>query len=595
MVVVCAVFSRGLLNDFVQWDDDINIYKNPHVQGLDAGRVKWMFTDIGWVRYYAPLAWLSVAVIHEFSGLDPFGYHLASLLLHCANSVLLYWLIRMLVREHLGSRLTPGQELKFSICCAAGVLFWALHPLRVEAVAWATGLSNSQALFFALLALLAYLRSRHPMQQPARRFGWYWAAVVCYLASLLTYPITLGLVVVIPLLDVYPLRRFKAAGGFLNAAAGRIWAEKLPFVAVAMAVLAFTVYRRFAVGGIWAAPLTLEQFSLTERIMQAFYVWACYLWRTALPFDLSPVYTSLMWFKPFSAPFVLSALLVLGLTGLLLWRRHTWPGLTTLWLAYLIILVPVLGWTEHPHYPNDRYSLIAGAAWSFLLTGVLFALWERVQFRGRLLACTTGVLSLFALITIVQIGFWRDTETLFTRTLSKLGGHRYACDIHWRLGQWMLEKNRLEDAAQQFQAAANIDSNYALPCDGLGQVREKQGRWAEALEWYRNAIRINPGLGRTQNQIAWLLATAGDPAVRNGAEALSIAQQLAARGGANAPEVLRTVAAARAESGDYANAARDANRALSLARLTKDDGLAASLEKELALYKSGRPFHQSAP
>src|SRR5262249_44884345 len=151
--------------DFVMWDDDINIYRNPHHGGLSWGRVVWMFTDIYYVVYYGPLSWLSLSVIYEFFGFNPFGFHLASFLLHFANTALVYFLIRHLLRRfskgsnHEGA-LTGGSPANtgvappsLAIAAGLGALLWSVHPFRVEAVAWATGISHLLSALFALLSL----------------------------------------------------------------------------------------------------------------------------------------------------------------------------------------------------------------------------------------------------------------------------------------------------------------------------------------------------------------------------------------------------------------------------------------------------------
>src|SRR5205823_3655595 len=98
--------------------------------------------------------------------------------------------------------------------------------------------------------------------------------------------------------------------------------------------------------------------------MQAFYIWAHYVWRPLVPGDLAPVYTTLVEFRPMTLPFVASALLVVGVTTVLIWKRREWPVALTLWVAHLVLLAPLIGVTEHPHYPSDRYSYLQGVLWA---------------------------------------------------------------------------------------------------------------------------------------------------------------------------------------------------------------------------------------
>lgn len=466
-----AVFARGLRNDFVKWDDDINIYRNPHIQGLDAARLQWMFTDSGWVRYYAPLSWLGVAVIHQFSGLNPLGYHLANVLLHCANVVLVFLLLRAVLsvwKERMGAL---ASEPALTLGAALGALLWALHPMRVEPVAWATGYSNCQAMMFGLLALLAYLRAQAPEAAGRARGLWLAFSAAAFGLSLLTYPTTIPLPALLVLLDAFVLRRFASGWQpWRHAAARRVWLEKIPFVAVAALFLGVTIYRRVTVGGIWDAPMPLSQFGLADRIMQAFYVWAYYVWRPWMPFDLSPVYTSLMWFEPFEARFVVSALLVAGVTVALVAFRRRWPWALALWLWHLLVLVPMLGLTEHPHYTSDRYNLIASLAWSALLAGAVLWAWPRRDLRWRVITGCAAAIACFALLSVAQIGVWRDSATLFRHILVRLGDDRYKPDIYLRLGESFEERRQFQEARQHYEQALLLRPDFAKARSGWERV-----------------------------------------------------------------------------------------------------------------------------
>src|SRR5258706_9494461 len=160
--LVCAtilVYWRCLSADFVAWDDDINVYQNNHIKGLDLERLKWMFTDTQGALRYKPLSWLAWALIYGCSDLSPFGYHLANLVLHSLNTVLVFLLLRRLLiseeKEH-------AAQISFPLmACAWGTLLWSIHPLRVEPTAWVTGLPYSLSLAFLLGSFLLYLRSRN--------------------------------------------------------------------------------------------------------------------------------------------------------------------------------------------------------------------------------------------------------------------------------------------------------------------------------------------------------------------------------------------------------------------------------------------------
>ena len=189
IVSVFLVFGRVTQADFVKWDDDINIYKNPQFGGLEAGRLKWMFTEFKSTRVYCPFALLTQAVVYEFFGLNPRGYHLVNLLFHMANTALVFALLCRLF-PLLGPAKWPSEnQLPQYACATAGALIWAVHPLQVEPVAWATAIVYVQGTFFLLLALLGYVLFLSGQGLHPRRF--YWLSLLAFAVSLSTYPIAL--------------------------------------------------------------------------------------------------------------------------------------------------------------------------------------------------------------------------------------------------------------------------------------------------------------------------------------------------------------------------------------------------------------------
>ena len=265
-----------------------------------------------------------------------------------------------------------------------------------------------------------------------------------FAASLLTYPLALSYVAVLILIDFFPLRRF--GQGFFVPAARRVWLEKVPFVLVFGLVFAATLWARGHGSWQWERPVNLEQFGLLSRVMQAFYIWAYYLWKPLLPFDLSPVYTTLGEFDPLSLRFVLSLALVVASTLILFWKRRQWPGLFALWLCHLAVLVPFLGLTEYPHHPNDRYSYLVNITGSVLVAACLLKSWRDRSLRLKALAGAGMAAALLALLSFVQVGAWKNSEALFRHMIRKLGNDPYRSDIYWRLGMVLSSEGRMAEA-----------------------------------------------------------------------------------------------------------------------------------------------------
>jgi tetratricopeptide (TPR) repeat protein len=505
-----AVFPRALQADFVQWDDDTLLYQNPHLTGLNPATVKWAFTAFDYVVRYEPLTWLSWAAVYQVFGRDPFGYHLANLVVHALNVCLVFLLLRrMLALAQAGDDRAETASWG-RLFAGAGALLWAIHPLRVETVAWASAFLHGQAIFFLLLSAWAYVEAGTSAPQTIRRACFYWASVLAFLCSLFSYPIGLGFVVVLLALDVYPLRRFRAGrGGWWDARARALCLEKLPFVAVAGFCVGITLWARLHVTGGWLEAAPLSEFGLLHRAMQAIYIWAYYVWKTWWPFDLAPVYTTLLEFRPSDAPFVQS-LVFLGLaSALLVSQRRAWPAALPLWISYLALMVPVLGLTEHPHYPNDRYSNLPGILTSIALAAALFEGCRTARARALALAGCLATACALGAWSVRQVGLWRNSDTLLRHQLEQLGNDPYRFDLHWRLGRVLADQGRLDEAMSHYLASLSIVPEFAEAHYSLGVALERSGKTDDALREFETTLRLKPAYAEAHVRLGFILAARG--------------------------------------------------------------------------------------
>jgi hypothetical protein len=322
-----------------------------------------------------------------------------------------------------------------------GAGLWAMHPLRVEVIGWATQVRFAEAATFALLCVLAYLEAGTRHSARPWRSGFYWWAVGAFAISLLFYPSGIGVVIVLMVLDVMPLRR--ASPGTLDVRGGvRLFVEKIPFVLPGIFVAAMTVYGRFAAGGIFQGPVRMEAFGVGHRVMQAFYIAAYYVWKPLDVFHLSPIYIQLFSFNPMAAPFVWSAAGVVGMTAaaIVLWRRAPWVMLA--WVAHLALVFPFGGYFEHPHYPSDRYCYLQGVLWSVVICAALAWLWNRGWRRTVRVGVGMGValVGLLCVLSAAQARIWHDNKALFTFVLAAMGNDPYRGDIDWRLAGAYLDE-----------------------------------------------------------------------------------------------------------------------------------------------------------
>src|SRR5437879_4124817 len=329
-LVTVTAFLPALQNQFVNWDDSENFLDNLHYRGLAGTHLRWMWTTFH-MGHYAPLTWMTLGLDHLVWGMNPLGYHLTSLFLHAANAVVFYVLARRiltLARPGLADR---GHALAASAGFAA--LVFAIHPLRVESVAWVTERRDVLSGLFYLLTILVYLRAC-AREAPGRRS--YWLSVALFGCALLSKSMAVSLPIVLLILDVYPLRRLGGPLGWWSEPARRVYVEKIPFVLLAAAASALAVRAQVLLHSM--APL--DQLSVPARLAVSAYGLSFYLWKMLVPSNLSPLYERPLAVDPLAMPFILSYGVVLAITAIALALRRRVPGLSASWSAYVVALLP---------------------------------------------------------------------------------------------------------------------------------------------------------------------------------------------------------------------------------------------------------------
>lgn len=497
-VVTAAVFSRGVLNGFVSWDDGFMLVRNPYFRGLDPARVRWMFWNFT-ASKYQPLSWLTFGLDYLLWGMDPAGYHLTSLLWHAAASAV-FCLLAFRVLKSSGAGSNDRTRLLGAVFAA---LFFAIHPLRVESASWAANRGDPVSAFFYLLSLLLYIEERLA------------ASLICFILSLSAKATGITLPAVLLLLDVYPLGRRPSV---------KLVKEKLPFLLVALV---------FALVGLKGqstarALVPMARFGLLERVEQSFYGPVFYLAKTLWPFELSPLYVLSPRLQP--APFVLSAIFVAALTAAVVARRRRWPWALAAWVYYLLALLPVIGLVKLGlAIASDRYSYLPALA-PALLFGAAAA---SVSARRRLVA--TAVLAGLSILTISQIGYWHDSTTFWSRAIEvdpdcyvchknlsdallmqgrekEAGEHLWLSSLllakaRHELGEWYYNAGRYEEARLRFTEALEALPNVPETENNLGLTLARLGRLSEAVDHFNRALKVKPDFaGAARNRDAVLVA-----------------------------------------------------------------------------------------
>src|SRR5437667_8719796 len=326
-LVTFAAFLPTLQNQFVNWDDDDNFLGNPHYRGLTWTHLRWMWTTH--LGHYIPLTWLTFGLDYVLWGMNPVGYHLTSLALHMTSSVVFY---AIGVRLFAAARLAPGDGVAGKLGAAVAASLFAVHPLRVESVAWATERRDVLCGLFFLLAVLAYLRACDTPAGEGRWRRWYWAALGLGALALLSKSMAVTLPLVLLVLDVYPLGRLGGdRGGWSGPAARWVWAEKLPFVALSAGASAMALLALEHVKGI----KPIAALGVGDRVAISVYSLAFYLWKMGAPLNLSPLYELPERIEPLSRPYLGAAAVVAAVSAAALLLRRRWPALAPVWVGYV--------------------------------------------------------------------------------------------------------------------------------------------------------------------------------------------------------------------------------------------------------------------
>jgi len=502
-LVVIAAFVPILDNGFVLWDDERNFLANPFYRGLGAAQVKWAFSTF-WVGAYQPLAWLLFEAQYVFWQLDPRGYHLTSVLLHAANAVVLYVLtVAFLVRCGTDSC------LKSPWTCALGAglatALFAVHPLRVEAVAWASCQPYLPCALFSMLAVLAYLRAFR--LGPSPRWGWLVGSFLLFVAALLSHATAVSLPVVMLILDVYPLRRFGSGSGRrFGSSAWKALLEKVPFVIVSLVFVDLAIAARLPSG------VSIKHYRASGGIAQACYGIWFYIVKTVLPLNLNahyPLPGEISWLAP---PFLLSILGTLAMSVGLFLLRQRWPGMLAAWLSYLVILAPNSGFIRvSDEIAADRYSYMTMLGWVVLAAGCLCRLYQASS-RARPRAVVMITLSLGALLGLAamtrdQCRTWRDSEALSTHALNHGAGN--SSTAHNNMGVVLYRHGKLEAAAAQYARALRLDPGSAEAHLNLGILLSHQGQLEAAAAQYARALRLDPGSAEAHYNLGVILSRQG--------------------------------------------------------------------------------------
>ena len=508
ILIVLVVFSEVLTADFVMWDDDIIIYKNPNIGKISLERIYWAFTDVDSMMRYNPLTLLSWCATYHFFGHNPFGYHLVNWLLHGLSSGLLFLIIRkalLLLPVPSQSQTKTLFHRNINLIAMLAALFWAIHPLRVEPVSWATDRTYCQAVFFLLLTTFCYIEAVNSETNNKKRYFFLIiSALIFYIFSLLSYAIGTTYFIILLIFDVFLFKRIgKNTGWWRSQGAKKVWLEKMIFANPAIWIIVISVIVRINSAGPWSPAVPLSEFGIIDRLMQAFYITVYYIYKPFYPVDLSPYYTTLISFDPISFPFVASAFVFSLLAVFTFVFRKRWPIGLALLLSHIVLLIPVMGLFEHPHFPVDRYSLVSSICLSMLAAIVLINL-KNKNLSISLMTVLIIAVSILGWMTVKQVRVWHNSQSLFTHMIETLGNDPYRQHIYWRLGKYFYKNDKEEKAISNFKKTLEINPYHITANRCMAHIEYQKGNLKKTICHLKKCLVTNPDNSKIHYQLSQL-------------------------------------------------------------------------------------------
>ncbi len=501
------VYAQVWGHDFVNYDDPDYVTDNPIVsEGLTRHGVAWAFTTFHSSNWH-PLTWLSHMLDVQLYGLNPGPHHFTNLLLHMANTLLLFWLLHAMTGALGRSAFVAG--------------LFAVHPLHVESVAWVAERKDVLSTLLGLLTLCAYVG--YVRQPRLRRYG---LVLVLFALGLMAKPMLVTLPLVLLLLDFWPLRRIAFGSNPPGAAdprrdwqrqAFRLILEKIPLLALgaASSIVTLAAQRR---GG---SVTDLAMLPLKFRAASALVSYAAYIGKMLWPARLAVFYP---YPRTLPAAWVVGALLgLLGISIAVMKAGLRHPYLPVGWLWYLGTLVPVIGLVQvGSQLRADRYTYVPLIGLFIIVAWGIPELVARWAPPGMILPAAALLAILACMLTAWrQVQYWENSSTLWDHAQNVTTGNYLALN---NAGVALVKEGKMDEAILEFSEALRLEPGYADVHNNLGKALASQGKLGEAIAEYSVAVRIKPDFAEAHYNLGSALAGQGrmDDAVAQYSEALRI-------------------------------------------------------------------------
>ncbi len=478
-LMVFLVFGRTLGCGFV-FDDGVYVSRNLIVQrGLTWEGFRWALTYSA-IGHWHPLTWLSHMLDCQLYGLNAEGHHFTNVLLHTATVILLFLVLRQMT----------GALWRSAFVAAV----FAVHPLRVESVAWVAERKDVLSAFFFMLTLGAYLRY---VRQPSMiRYS---VVALCFALGLLSKNMLVTLPFVLLLLDYWPLNRIRNPESGIRDFA-RLLVEKVPLFALTIGSCVMTFLAPEKISGFLRLPLEL-------RLENAVVSYVTCLGQMFYPSGLACLYPNPTSNLPLWQ--VAGAVALLLAISVVVWTFHKQhPWLVVGWLWYLGMLIPVIGIVQISFYAHaDRYTYLPQIGLYIAIVWVVAGLTTTWRYRGQILATAASIIIVaLAVCTWRQISFWKNDESLWKHAIACTRGNYIAQN---NLGYDLAARGRTEEAVRHYQKALQINPDCVDCNNNLGTALLRQGKLNKALECFRHALAVDPTFAEAHNNMGILLARQG--------------------------------------------------------------------------------------
>jgi tetratricopeptide (TPR) repeat protein len=505
--IVWAVFGQTLHHEFVNYDDPAYVYKNPIItQGLSLHGVVWVFTHVD-VNTWFPVTDLSHQLDWQLFGSNAGGHHLTNVLLHAATAILLFLVLRKMT----------GMFWPAAFVAAV----FAIHPLRVESVAWVAERKDVLSGFFFMLTLWAwarYVQKRSEAESRKSNAGsaifaldprrWtldYYLALGFFSLGLLSKSMLVTLPFVLLLLDYWPLNRLPSCVSCaprprLHAWMGLIL-EKIPFLLLSAAICVVTVLTQKN------AVLAAQSSTFFSRAGNALLAYADYLGHMVYPAGLAVAYPHSDT-NPSVWGVCLSALLLFCISAGVMAGRRKYPYLVVGWLWYLGMLLPVIDIMQTAQNARaDRYTYLPQIGLYILMTWGVMELCSFWRYRRAVLGFAAAAILAGLLVGArVQTGYWKDSISLWTHTLACTSENSFAEN---NLGSALNNQGKWDEATPHFERALQIEPDYPEAQENLGVALVNQGELEEAIQHFDRALQLNPYSAAAHYDLGDALATQG--------------------------------------------------------------------------------------